>query len=225
MANYRINSTSLVQTNTQIKNKVLKNTYFLLSLSLIFSGLSAFFTMQFNLNPAPNLIVFFLGAYGLMFLVHALRNSALGSVAVFMFTGFMGYTLAPLLNSVLALSNGGNIIIMSLFSTGVIFMGLSGHVLVSKKDYSYLGGMLFIGMMTAILSMLAAFLFNIPALHLAASAAVVLISSGMILFQTSQIINGGERNYLIATIGLYVSLYNIFVSLLHIFSAFSGHRD
>ncbi len=223
MANYQINP--LVQSDILIKNKVLKNTYFLLSLSLLFSAITAYGTIIFNLNLNPNLLVFFLGTYGLMFLVHALRNSALGIVAVFMFTGFMGYTLAPLLNTILSLGNGGNIIIMSLFSTGIMFLGLSGHVLVSKKDYSYLGGMLFIGIMTAMLSMLAAMLFNIPALHLAVSGAFVLISSGMILFQTSQIINGGERNYLIATIGLYVSLYNLFVSLLHIFSAFSGNRD
>ncbi len=205
------------------KNKVLKNTYLLLGITLIFSGITAYVSMLMNVGH-PNLIVLLVGVYGLMYLVHALKDNALGIVAVFLFTGFMGYTLAPLLNAILDFENGGDIITMSLFSTGVIFFGLSGHVLVSKKDYSYLGGMLFVGIITAILSSFAAMIFNIPALHLAISAAFVLISSGMILFQTSQIINGGERNYLIATIGLYVSLYNLFVSLLRIFAALSGRR-
>ncbi len=221
MNRYQTRTSSLY--DVQVKNKVLKNTYLLLSMSLIFSGAVAGVAMELNVQQ-PNLLVLLVGAYGSMYLVHALQNSALGIGAVFLFTGFMGYTLAPLLNSVLMFENGGNIITMSLFSTGVVFFGLSGHVLTSKKDYSYLGGMLFVGMITAMLAGFAAMLFNVPALHLAVSAAFVLISSGMILFQTSQIINGGERNYLIATIGLYVSLYNLFVSLLRIFSAFGGRR-
>lgn len=220
MHNYQVRAVS--SSDILAKNKVLKNTYILLGMSLIWSGCIAYLAM--GLNVQPNLLVFLVGAYGSMFLVHYLKDSALGIGAVFLFTGFMGYTLAPLLNAVLELSNGGNIISMSLMSTGIIFFGLSGHVLVSKKDYSYLGGMLFVGAMTAMLASIAGLLFNIPALHLAVSAMFILISSGMILFQTSQIINGGERNYIVATIGLYVSLYNLFVSLLRIFAAFSGRR-
>ncbi len=217
MSNHQIRT--LTQADVQVKNAVLKNTYLLLSMTLLFSAATAYISMIYYL-PHPGTLAFILGAYGLMFLTHALKNSALGILAVFAFTGFMGYTLGPLLNSVLALENGDSIIIMSMFSTGIIFLGLSGHVLVSKKDYSYLGGFLFIGIITAFLAMLAAILFNIPGLHLAVSSVFVLISSGMILFQTSQIINGGEKNYLLATISLYVSLYNLFISLMHIFSAF-----
>ena len=220
MNNYQVRTIS--SSEILVKNKVLKNTYMLLGASLIWSGIISYIAM--GLNVQPNLLVFLVGAYGSMFLVHALRNSALGIGAVFLFTGFMGYTLAPLLNAVLEFENGGNIISMSLLSTGVIFFALSGHVLTSKKDYSYLGGMLFVGMITAMLASIAGLLFNVPALHLAVSAMFILISSGMILFQTSQIINGGERNYLLATIGLYVTLYNLFVSLLRIFAAFSGKR-
>ncbi len=223
MNNYQVRSFSSSSADVQVKNKVLKNTYLLLSMSLLFSAAVASIAMTLNVQQ-PNLLVLLVGAYGSMYLVYALKDSALGIGAVFLFTGFMGYTLAPLLNSVLMFENGGNIITLSLFSTGVVFFGLSGHVLMSKKDYSYLGGMLFVGMITAMLAGFAAMLFNIPALHLAVSGAFVLLSSGMILFQTSQIINGGERNYLIATIGLYVSLYNLFVSLLRIFSAFGGRR-
>jgi modulator of FtsH protease len=215
---------ALVKSDIQIKNDVLKNTYLLLSLSLLFSSATAYLAVTLNARH-PGLIMLLVVTYGLMFLIHALKNSALGIAAVFLFTGFMGYALGPLLNYVLHLNNGGNIVIMSLFSTGVIFLGLSGHVLMSKKDYSYLGGMLFIGIATAILASFVGILFGLPLAHLASSALFILISSGMILFETSQIIHGGERNYILATVSLYVSLYNLFVSLLHIFSAFGGSRD
>lgn len=208
----------------EIKNGVLRNTYLLLSMTLIFSAGIAYLSMVYNL-PSPNLLIFFVGAYGLMFLTHALQNSALGLIAVFMFTGFMGYTLGPMLNGVMSIHNGDSIISLAFFSTGIIFLGLSGHVLMTKKDYSYLGGLVFIGFLTAILSSFAAVLFNIPALHLAVSAAFVLLSSASILYQTSKLVNGGERNYILATIGLYVSIYNLFVSLLHIYSSFSGNRN
>ncbi|NQY42341.1 MAG: Bax inhibitor-1/YccA family protein [Legionellales bacterium] len=220
----KYNITTLPSSDVVVKNKVLKNTYLLLSMTLIFSSITAYVSMLMNVTH-PNILVMLVGVYGLMYLVHAFKDSALGIGAVFLFTGFLGYTLAPLLNFILEFENGGNIITMSLFSTGVIFFGLSGHALTSKKDYSYLGGMLFVGIITLMLASFGAMLFNIPALHLAVSSGFVLISSGMILFKTSQIINGGERNYLLATISLYVSLYNLFVSLLQIFAALSGRRN
>jgi len=214
----------ITDTDILLKNRVLKNTYLLLSMTLLFSMATATFAVVTH-APYLGLMLTLVGTYGLMFLVHALKDSELGLVAIFAFTGFMGYTLGPLLNSVLMLNNGENIIMMSLGGTGLIFLGLSGHALTSKRDYSYLGGFLFMGMMVAFLAMIVAVLFHIPALHLAISAVFMLISSGMILLQTSQIINGGERNYVLATITLYLSIYNVFVSLLQLLTAFAGRRE
>lgn len=215
---------SVTNTQVQIKNKVLKNTYTLLSMTLLFSAATAAFAVVTH-APHPGLLLTLVGVYGLMYLTHALKDSESGLIAIFAFTGFMGYTLGPLLDATLMLSNGGTIITMSLGATGLIFLGLSGHVLTTKTNYDYLSGFLVIGMMVALLAMIGAWIFQIPALHLAVSGAFVLLSSGMILFQTSQLINGGERNYIMATISLYVSIYNLFVSLLHILRAFSGRRD
>lgn len=206
-------------------HKVLRNTYFLLSMTLIFSAVTAGFAVMSN-APYLGIIPTLVGVYGLMFLTQYLRNSAWGLLSCFAFTGFMGYTLGPLLNFYIStFSNGSELIMTSLGATGVIFFALSGYVMTTRKDFSYLGGFLFIAVMFAVLAMIASFFFAIPALHLAISAAFVLISSGMILFETSQIIHGGERNYIMATITLYVSLYNLFVSLLQIFAAFAGNRD
>lgn len=165
------------------------------------------------------------GVYGLMFLTQALRNSPMGLVACFAFTGFLGYTLGPLLSYYIsAFSNGPQLITTALGGTGMIFFGLSGYALTTRKDFSYMGGFLFIGVMVALLAMIANIFLQIPALQLGVSAAFVLISSGLILFQTSEIIHGGETNYISATVSLFVSIYNLFVSLLQILSALSG-RD
>ena len=205
-------------------NKVLRNTYLLLGVTLIFSALTAGFAMVTNAAPL-NIFVWIIGVYGLMFLTQSLRNSPMGLVSVFAFTGFMGYTLGPILNMYIsAFSNGSDIIMTALGATGIIFFALSGYVMTTRKDFSYLGGFLFVAVMMVLLAMLATVFFPIPGLHLAISAVFVLISSGMILFQTSLIINGGERNYIMATIALYVAIYNLFLSLLQLLSAFSG-RD
>ena len=165
------------------------------------------------------------GVYGLMFLTQALRNSTLGIVSVFAFTGFMGYTLGPILNFYVAnFSNGPQLIGTALGGTGIIFFALSSYALTTRKDFSYLGGFLFVGVMVALLAMIAGIFFQIPALQLVLSAAFILISSGLILFQTSAIIHSGETNYISATVSLFVSIYNLFVSLLNLLSAFSG-RD
>jgi modulator of FtsH protease len=205
-------------------NKVLRNTYMLLGLTFMFSALCAYFAMVSNAQPM-NVLLLIVGMYGLMFLTQALRNSVWGLVSVFAFTGFLGYTLGPILNFYIAsLQNGGQIIMTALGATGIIFFSLSGYVLTTRKDFSYLGGFLFIGVMMALLAMIAGIFFQIPALHLAISALFVLISSGLILFQTSMIINGGERNYIMATVSLFVSIYNLFISLLNILSALSGRE-
>ncbi|NKB46228.1 MAG: BAX inhibitor (BI)-1/YccA family protein [Legionellales bacterium] len=205
-------------------NKVLRNTYLLLGMTLLFSALTAglaIFTQATPLNP----ILAIVGMYGLLFLTQAMRNSALGLVCTFAFTGFMGYIMGPLLSYYLtAFSNGSELIMTALGATGIIFFALSGYVMTSRKDFSYLSGFLFVGIIVAFLAMIASFFLAIPGLQLAVSAAFALISSGLILFQTSAIIHGGERNYIMATITLYVSIYNLFLSLLNLFAAFSG-RD
>jgi modulator of FtsH protease len=203
-------------------NRVLRNTYLLLGLTFLFSAFTAYFSWKTHVGPmSPILLI--VGMYGLMFLTQSLRNSAWGLLAIFAFTGFLGYTLGPILSFyTTTFSNGHQLIMMALGATGIIFFALSGYTLVTRKDFSYLGGFLFVLTMTAVLAMVAGFLFQIPALFLGISVLFVLISSGMILFQTSQIINGGETNYIMATITLYVSLYNLFLSLLQIFGAFNN---
>lgn len=205
-------------------NKVLRNTYLLLGMTFLFSALTAYLSFASSARPM-NPILMIVGVYGLMFLTQALRNSVWGLVSVFAFTGFLGYTLGPLLSHYIAnFSNGPQLIGTALGGTGVIFFALSAYTLTTKKDFSFLGGFLFVGMMVALLGMIAGIFFQMPALQLAVSAAFVLISSGLILFQTSEIIHGGETNYISATVGLFVSIYNLFVSLLNILGAFSG-RD
>ncbi len=205
-------------------NKVLRNTYLLLGMTFLFSAFTAY--MSFSTHTRPlNPIIFFVGAYGLIFLTNALKNSAWGLVSVFAFTGFMGYFLGPILSAYIAhFSNGPQLVATALGGTGVIFFALSAYVLTTQKDFSYMGGFLFVAVMVAFLAMMASVFFQIPALSLAVSAAFVLISSGLILFQTSEIIHGGETNYISATLSLFVSIYNLFISLLNLLGAFSGRE-
>jgi modulator of FtsH protease len=205
-------------------NKVLKNTYMLLSMTLIFSAMTAGLSMYMNLPPF-GMIVTLVGFYGLFFLTAKFSDSSLGLLFVFALTGFMGLTLGPILTMyVTAFSNGHELVMMALGGTGVIFLGLSGYALTTRKDFSYMGGFLMVGVLVAFLASIGAIVFAIPALSLAVSAMFILLMSGMILFQTSQIINGGETNYILATISLYVSIYNLFLSLLQLLGAFNG-RD
>lgn len=206
-------------------NKVLRNTYFLLSLTLLFSALTAYLAMAANVTYVSPIFTI-LGMFGLLFLTSALKNSSWGLLAIFAFTGFMGYTLAPILNAYIhAFSNGTTMVITSLGGTGAIFLSLSLYVLATRKDFSYLGGFLFIAITVAFLASIASLFLNIPLLQVAISSAFVLISSALILFHTSQIINGGETNYIMATISLYVALFNLFISLLNILSFFGGRRN
>lgn len=205
-------------------HSVLRNTYLLLSLTLIFSAACAGFSMMAN-APYPGIIVTLVGFYGLMFLTYKTKDSVWGLVSTFAFTGFVGYTLGPLLNAVLAThQNGGEIIMTALGGTGLIFFALSGYVLTTRKDMSFMSGAMVIGTVIGLLLMVGSFFLKMPGFYLAISGFFMLLSSGWILWQTSEIIHGGERNYIMATIGLYVQLYNIFVSLLSILSAFSN-RD
>ncbi|HYR24782.1 MAG TPA: Bax inhibitor-1/YccA family protein [Aquabacterium sp.] len=202
--------------------RVLRNTYALLGLTLAFSAAVAGTAMALRL-PAPGLILTLVGFYGLMFLVHKFANSGKGVAAVFALTGFMGYTLGPTLNAVLTLPGGAGVITHALGATAVAFLGLSAIALTTKRDFSFMGKFLMIGMLVAMALGLGAIFFEIPALSLAVSGLVVMLMSGMILFETGRIVNGGETNYVMATVSLFVSVYNLFTSLLMLFGL--GGRD
>ena len=202
-------------------NKVLRNTYMLLSMTLAFSALTAGLSMAFNW-PHPNLIMTLVGYFGLLFLTTKFRNSSIGVLCVFGLTGFMGLTMGPIISMYLSLSNGAEIVSYAFGTTAVVFLGLSGYAIATKKDFSWMGPMLMVGILVAFCAGLASIFLSIPGLSLAVSSMFVLLMAGMMLFQTSQIVNGGETNYIMATVSLYVSLYNMFMSLLHIFGALGG---
>lgn len=195
-------------------HKVLRNTYFLLGLTLAFSAITATASTLLAL-PAPGFILTLVGMYGLMFLTYRLADKPLGILAAFAFTGFLGYILGPLLNSFLS-AGMGDAIALALGGTAVVFFCCSAYVLTTRRDMSFLSGMLMAGIVIVLVGMVANLFLHLPALQLAISALFILISSGAILFETSNIIHGGETNYIRATVSLYVSLYNIFVSLLSI---------
>ena len=202
-------------------NKVLKNTYMLLGMTLAFSAVTAGISMALNL-PAFMGLVFSLIGFGLLFVVNKMADSAKGLPAIFAFTGVMGAGLGPLLNAYLAMPGGPQLVMQSLAGTAFIFFGLSAYALQSKRDFSFMTGFLFAGLIVAIVAMIANIFLGIPALSLTISAAVVMIMSGLILVDTSRIINGGETNYIRATVGLYLNIYNLFVHLLHLLGAFGG---
>jgi len=210
------------EASTLATNKLLKNTYLLLSMTLLFSAMTAGLSMFFNL-PHPGLIITLVGFYGLLFLTAKLRNSAWGLLCVFALTGFMGLTLGPILSMYLkAFSNGHELIMMALGGTGVIFLGMSAYALTTRRDFSFMSGFLFAGVLVAFLAGIGALVFALPTLSLVASALFILLMSAMILFKTSAMVNGGESNYIMATVDLYVSIYNLFVSLLQLLGVFGG---
>jgi modulator of FtsH protease len=209
------------QTATLATNKVIRNTYMLLSMTLLFSALTAGVSMALSL-PHPGLLLTLGGYFGLLFATAKFRDRALGLAFVFALTGFMGYTLGPILNSYLALPNGGQVVMTAMGATGAIFLGLSGYALTSRKDFSFMGGFLMVGILVAFLAGLGAVLFEMPGLSLAVSAMFVLLMAGLILYETSNIIHGGETNYIMATVTLYVSIFNLFTSLLHLLGFMSG---
>jgi len=220
MSQYQIGATQ-TRENAVVVNKVLRNTYLLLGLTLAFSAVTAGFAMATNAAPM-NIWMLLIGFYGLLFLTHKLANSAWGLLSVFALTGFMGYTLGPILGYYLAASNGSQLVMTALGGTAFIFFGLSAYALVSRKDFAFLNGFMFAGFLVIVAMFVANLFLQIPALQLAMSGAFMLFSSAAILIQTGAIINGGERNYILATVTLYVSLYNIFLSLLHLLTAFGG---
>lgn len=196
-------------------NKVIRNTYTLLSMTLLFSALSAGAAVAMKL-PHPGMIVTLIGYFGLLFLTSKFRDSGFGLAFIFALTGFMGYTLGPIVSHYLGLPNGGQIVMTAMGLTGAIFLGLSGYALTTRKDFSFMGGFLMVGILVGFLAGLGAMFFELPGLSLAVSAIFVLLMSGLILYETSNIIHGGETNYIMATVTLFVSIFNLFTSLLHL---------
>ncbi|EXI72122.1 MAG TPA: Bax inhibitor-1/YccA family protein [Candidatus Accumulibacter phosphatis] len=196
-------------------NKVIRNTYMLLSMTLLFAAVTAATAVALKL-PHPGLIITLVGYFGLLFATYKLQNSGWALLSVFALTGFMGYTLGPIVSHYLGLPNGGQTVMMAMAGTAAIFLGLSGYALTTRKDFSFMGGFLMVGILLAFLAGLVAIFFEIPALSLTVSAAFVLLMSGLILYETSNIIHGGETNYVMATVTLFVSIFNLFTSLLHL---------
>jgi modulator of FtsH protease len=202
-------------------NKVLRNTYMLLAATLAFSALTAGISIALNL-PHPGLLITLVGYFGLLFATTATRNSGWGIFFVFALTGFMGLTLGPIISAYLKfLPHGGQVVMTAFGITAATFVGLSAYAIRSGKDFSFLGGFLTVGILGAFLLGLVAIFFHLPTLSLAVSGMFVLAMGGLILFETSQIIRGGETNYVMATVTLYISIYNLFLSLLQLLGVMS----
>jgi modulator of FtsH protease len=202
-------------------NKVLKNTYMLLGMTLLFSALTAGLSMAVGIGHGTALVLMLVG-FGLLFVVHKTADTSKGLLAIFAFTGVMGASIGPMLNHYLSLPNGPQLVLQALGGTALVFFGLSAYALSTRKDFSYMGGFLMVGLLVAVVAMIANIFLNIPALSLTISAAVVMIMSALILFDTSRIVNGGETNYIRATVSLYLSIYNLFIHLLSLLGAFGG---
>tara|TARA_B100001540_G_scaffold288598_1_gene283925 strand:- start:52 stop:726 length:675 start_codon:yes stop_codon:yes gene_type:complete len=202
-------------------NKVLKNTYMLLGMTLLFSALTAGLSIAMNLSHGVGLVLSLVG-FGLLFVVNKMADSSKGLLAIFAFTGVMGAAIGPMLNYYLSMPQGPALVMQALGGTAIVFFGLSAYALTTRKDFSYMGGFLMVGLLVAVVAAIANIFLNIPALSLTISAAIVMIMSGLILFDTSRIINGGETNYIRATVGLYLSIYNLFIHLLHLLTALGG---
>jgi modulator of FtsH protease len=217
------NSTNGSLTAGRAQNRVLRNTYALLALTLGFSAVTAGISITLNL-PHPGLLLTLVGYFGLLYLTARFRNSTTGLLMVFALTGFMGYTLGPVLSAYLGLPNGGQLVLTAFAGTGITFLALSGYALMSQRDFSFMGSFLMIGILVAFLAGLAAIFFDLSGLALAVSAMFVLLMSGLILYETSNIVHGGETNYIMATVTLYVAIYNLFSSLLHLLGALSNQE-
>ncbi len=201
-------------------NKVLRNTYMLLGMTLLFSAFTAGVAMAMQISQTAALILSLVG-FGLLFVVNKTADSGKGIVAVFAFTGVLGAALGPMLNYYIGLANGPGLIMQALGGTAIVFFALSAYVLTTRKDFSFMGGFLMVGMIVAVVASIALIFFNVPAASMALSALIVLLMSGFILFDTSRIIHGGETNYIRATVSLYLNIYNLFTSLLHLLGATS----
>jgi len=204
---------SILQTN-----KLIRNTYMLLSMTLLFSGVTAFISVVMQISQGMGLVSTLVGIGLLWFVLPRTQNSSAGIPVIFGITGLLGFGLGPMLNYYLSINP--SIVMTAMGGTGAIFLGLSGYALTTRKNFNFMGGFIFVGMLVAIGASLLNIFLAIPALALAVSAAVIMLMSGFILYQTSAMIHGGETNYISATAGLFISILNIFTSLLHILGAF-----
>lgn len=217
----QIQFSSSAQESALATNKVLRNTYALLSMTLIFSAVTA--TIAIASNAAPvSWILQLVVLFGTLFALQKFQNSVWSIPLVFFFTGFLGYTAGPIVNFYLGMANGGDIVITALAMTGITFLGLSAYAVSSRKDFSFMGGFLMIGLILVIIASVANIFFAIPALSLTISAVGVLVFSGFILYDTSRMVNGGETNYVMMTVSLYLNIYNLFMMLLHLTGALSS---
>lgn len=214
-----LNSHSAVAGSALSTNKVLRNTYLLLSMTLVVSAACAGIAMMMNLGHGAALGLMLVGLV-LLFVTNAMADSSKGIIAVFAFTGVMGAALGPMLNAYLALPNGPSLVMQALGGTALVFFALSGYALTTRKDFSFLGGFLMVGLLVIVVASVANIFFHVAAVSLAISAGAVLVFSGLILFDTSRIIHGGETNYIRATVALYLDIYNLFVHLLHLLGVF-----
>ena len=203
-------------------NRLIRNTYSLLALTLLFSGLTAGLSMILAMPPMVHLLSLGGALVLIWFVLPKAARSAHGLWAVFAITGLLGFGLGPILSYYLALPNGSNIVMTALGGTGVIFLALSGYALTARRDFSFLGGFLVTGFVVVLVAAVANIFLQIPVLSLVISAVVILIMSGFILFDTSRMVNGGETNYILATVSLYLSIFNIFIHLLHLLGFASG---
>lgn len=202
-------------------NKVLRNTYMLLGMTLLFSAFTAGVSMAMGLPHGAALVLMLVG-FGLLFVVHKMADTSKGLLAIFAFTGVMGASIGPMLNHYLSMPGGPSLVMQALGGTALVFFSLSAYALTTRKDFSFMGGFLMVGLVVAVVAMIANIFLAIPALSLTISAAVVMIMSGLILFDTSRIIHGGETNYIRATVGLYLNIYNLFIHMLHLLTALGG---
>ena len=203
-------------------NKLIRNTYTLLSMTLLFSAAMSGVSIWLQL-PYFGFIISLVGMIGFYALVYFTRNSSMGIVSVFLFTGFMGLSIGPIINSYMTnFSNGSEIVGLAMGLTGTLFLGLSGYVLNTRKDFSFLSGFLVAGMILVLVCSVVAMFFIVPGFQLAISAAVALLMCGFILWETSDLVNGHETNYIMATVGLYISILNLFMSLLRLLGALMG---
>lgn len=216
MSDPQFSTKNITRESALSTNKVLRNTYALLSVTLVFSALAAMASTMMNVGYGASMACSF-GALALIwFVLPKTANSAVGVGVVFAFTGLLGFGLGPILNHYLSMANGGELIATAMGGTAIIFLALSGYALTTQRDFSFLGGFLFAGLMVVLLAAFAGIFLQMPGLWLAINAAVILLFSGFILFDTSRIINGGETNYIMATTGIFLSIYNIFTALLHL---------
>ena len=202
-------------------NKVIRNTYILLSMTLLFSGVTAFMGVTMNVSHGMSLIASIAAIGMLWFVLPRTANSAAGIPVIFVITGLLGFGLGPVLNYYLAVNP--SIVMTALGGTGAIFIGLSAYALTTRKDFSFLAGFLMVGMFVILGAALLNIFMNIPAMFLAMNVGIIMIMSGFILFETSRIVNGGETNYIMATASLFLSILNMFQALLHLLGAFNGN--